>query len=115
MKAPLLQMQIERDVMMKPCVRVFPHEVPILMAVHGNASVTEIKDAKKMEREFDPATQYGTLMSKYGRDSGGTPWVTVVYGQNFEGRIEKAMERGADMLKPKSEAKDVTSRKNANS
>lgn len=115
MKAPLLQMQIERDVMMKPSVRVFPHEVPILMAVHGTDSVTEVKDAKKLEREFDPATQYGTLLSKYGRDPGGNPWVTVVYGQNFEGRLEKAMERGADMLKPKQEAKDVTSRKDSES
>lgn len=106
MKAPLLQIQIERDVMHKPVVRVFPHEIPILQAKHGPDKVFELKDQKKMEREFDPSLQYGTLMRKYGADEGNTPWVTVVYGQDFEGRLETAMQKGADILKPKKEAKD---------
>lgn len=115
MKAPLLQMQIERDVMHKPTVRVFPHEVPVLQAKHGPDKVLEKKTGKKMERDFDPAMQYAVMLRKYGTDDGGTPWVATVYGQEFEGRLEKAMQRGADMLKPKSEAKNVTSRKDSES
>jgi len=116
MKAPLLQMQIERDVMHKPTVRVFPHEVPVLQAKHGPDKVFEIKDAKKMERDFEPGMQYAVMLRKYGTDEGGTPWVATVYGQEFEGRLEKSMQKGADMLKPKTEAKDVsTSRKNTDS
>lgn len=106
MKAPLLQIQVERDVMHKPVVRVFPHEIPILQAKYRPESVFEMKSSDKLEREFDPSLQYAVLMRKYGADKGGTPWVTVVYGQDFEGRLEAAMQKGADILKPKKEAKD---------
>jgi hypothetical protein len=115
MKAPLLQIQIERDVMHKPVVRVFPHEIPVLQAKYGPESIYELKDSKKVTRDFDPSIQYAVLMRKYGADQGGTPWVATVYGQEFEGRLENAMQKGADLMKPKSEAKDVTPRKDTNS
>ena len=108
MQAPLVQIRIERDMMQKPTVRVFPHEIPVLQAKHGASAITEVDGAEKMMREFDPALQYSVMMRKYGADQGGTPWVAVVYGQEFEGRLEAAMQKGADLVKPKSkkEAKD---------
>lgn len=114
MKAPLVHLQIERDVMHKPTVRVFPHEVPLLQAKFGPDKVFELKDSPKQEREFDPAMQYAILMRKYGSDKGGNPWVQAVYGMEVEGRLEKAMQRGADMLKPKSKGNSDASSKNEN-
>jgi len=99
MQAPLIQLKIERDMMHKPTVRVFPHEIPVLQAKHGPDAVLEMTDAEPMTREFDPALQYATLLRKYGADSSGQAWVTNVYGQEFEGRFEKAMQRGADLDK----------------
>ncbi len=112
MQAPLIQIKIERDVMHKPVVRVLPHEVPVLQAKHGPDKVFEVEDAKKMIREFDPALQYGALLRKYGADSGGQPWVQNVYGQEFEGRLEKAMQRSADLVKEKPKNGDTHSNKN---
>ena len=99
MQAPLIQIKIERDMMHKPVIRVFPHEIPVLQAKHGPDNVFEITDGEKVSREFDPALQYAILMRKYGADSSGQAWVTNVYGQEFEGRFEKAMQRGADLDK----------------
>ena len=112
MKAPLVHIQVERDVMHQPYVRVLPHEVPILQAVHGPDKVVILKNKPEEIREFDPALQYGILMRKYGSDVGGNPWVQAVYGQDFEGRLDSAMQRGADMLKPKSKGNSDASPKN---
>lgn len=114
MQAPLIQIKIERDMMHKPVVRVFPHEIPVLQAKHGVDNVFELKDAEPLKREFDPALQYAVLMRKYGADSSGQAWVTNVYGQEFEGRFEKAMQRGADLSKEK-EKQDGPSRKDPDS
>ena len=115
MKAPLLQIKIERDMMHKPVVRVFPHEVPVLQAKHGPDAVYEVTDGDKMDREFDPALQYAVLMRKYGADESGQPWVTNVYGQEFEGRFDKAMQRGSDLNKPAEKKPDADIPKNKNS
>ena len=85
--------------MHKPMVRVLPFEVPVLQAKHGPDKVFEIEDAELMIREFEPSLQYATLARKYGSDSGGNSWVQNVYGQEFEGRLEKAMQRSADLVK----------------
>ena len=114
MKAPLIQIKIERDVMHKPVVRVFPHEIPVLQAKHGPDKVFETKEGDPITREFDPALQYAVLMRKYGADSSGQAWVTNVYGQEFEGRFDKAMQRGADLGKKekKPDADNTPSDKN---
>ena len=62
MKAPLVHIQVERDVMHKPCVRVFPHEIPILQAIHGPEKIVSLKGKPEESKEFDPALQYGVLM-----------------------------------------------------
>ena len=114
MQAKLIQIKIERDVMHKPVVRVFPHEIPVLQAKHGPDKVLEMSDDKPLTREFDPALQYAVLMRKYGADETGQPWVTNVYGQEFEGRFDKAMQRGADLGK-KENKPDADIPKNKNS
>lgn len=113
MEAPLLQVSIEKDVMTTPVVRVYPHEIPILQAKYGVESVSEVKGGAFQSREFDPAVQFGMLTRKYGADNeSGHPWVQVVYGQAFEGRLDKAMQRSAEMMKKKSkEESDVSSHK----
>ena len=93
-------------------VRVLPHEVPVLQAKHGPDKIFEVEGADKMIREFDPALQYAALMRKYGADSSGQPWVQNVYGQEFEGRFEKSMQRGADLAKEKSKNGDTHPNKN---
>ncbi len=113
MKAPLIQIKIERDVMHKPVVRVLPHEVPVLQAKHGPDKIFEVEGAKQMVREFDPAMQYAVLLRKYGADTTGQPWVQNVYGQEFEGRLDKAMQRSADLAKEKSKNGDTHENKNA--
>jgi hypothetical protein len=113
MEAPLIQIKIERDMMHKPTVRVFPHEIPVLQAKHGPDKVFEVESAEPMKREFDPALQYSVLLRKYGADESGQPWVTNVYGQEFEGRFDKAMERGANL--DKKEKENGTARKDKDS
>ena len=108
MQQPLIKIRIERDVMMKPTLRVFPFEVPILQAKLGADTVYEVKDAEVLMRDVDEDMIYQSLIKKHGTDPNGTPWVTLVYGHDYEGRLMKAIERGAEVMRGKKSKKEVT-------
>jgi len=102
MQAPLIQVKIDKDVMTKNVTRVFPFEVPILQAKHGADRIFAMNEGEDMIRDFEPDTMYRTLVRKHGADrDSGNPWITVVYGQQFEGRFDSAMQKGADLIKSK--------------
>jgi hypothetical protein len=103
MQAPLIQVKIDKDVMTKNVTRVFPFEVPILQAKHGADRIFAMNEGEDMIRDFEPDTMYRVLARKHGADrDSGNPWITVVYGQQFEGRFDSAMQKGADLIKNKS-------------
>lgn len=80
--------------------KVLAYEVPLLAAEfgHGNVTPSSLSDLPEHRKEVDPEAEYRRLERRYGMDPTGTPWVTGVYGQPFEGKLAAAIRKGGDLV-----------------
>lgn len=82
MQVALKRVPIRRDMAETLLVDVGEHEIPVLIAVHGeNAVQTELIDATDEVRTIeDPKAEYERLANLYGRDpESGRAFVDLAY------------------------------------
>lgn len=82
MQIPLKRVPIRRDMAEVLHVDVGEHEIPVLLAVHGEGAVlTELIEATDEERTIDePKIEYERLQRLYGRDpESGRAYVDLAY------------------------------------
>jgi hypothetical protein len=80
-----------------------PWEIPVLAAVNGGETITEIGETPVRRELPDPATEYARLEAKYKVETtGGQSFVSLVYGVGQKGiaalatEIAKAKESAAE-------------------
>lgn len=72
---------VTRDPMMKVPTTVLDHEIPILIALHGEENVAIVETRKVKLTNVSPGSEYDRLTSKYEKSSVAGV-VQAVYGNN---------------------------------
>lgn len=82
MQVALKRVPIRRDMAETLLVDVGEHEIPVLLAVHGEAAVQseQIVEAGEVRNIDDPKSEYERLANLYGRDpENGRAYVDLAY------------------------------------
>lgn len=97
MKITMHKSIINMDMVTKISRELWPWEVDILDAKHGDGTVQVIDPTVEVERESlpDAADEFARLARMYGSDNSGMSYVEVVYGRGKAGirALEKAMKQ----------------------